>query len=89
MFFNVTTPKFAAQAIRKADDIGWKPLHLLNNVSTSVGSVLKPAGLEKSKGIITVALPQGPDRPAVAGRRRNMKDWSAWMKKYNPDGGQD
>src|ERR671939_938526 len=44
IFFNVTTPKFAAQAIKKAHEIGWKPLHLLNNVSTSVGSVLKPAG---------------------------------------------
>ena len=44
VFFNVTTPKFAAQAIRKAYDIGWKPVQYLNNVSISVGSVLKPAG---------------------------------------------
>src|SRR2546421_12730410 len=53
VFFNVTTPKFAAQAIRKAYDIGWRPVQYLNNVSTSVGSVLTPAGLEKSVGIIT------------------------------------
>src|SRR3954464_187729 len=55
VLFNVTTPKFAAQAIRKAYDIGWKPVHYLNNVSTSVGSVLTPAGLEKSVGLITAA----------------------------------
>src|SRR6478672_4939580 len=41
VFFNVTTPKFAAQAIKKAHEIGWNPVHLLNNVSNSVGSVLK------------------------------------------------
>ncbi len=51
VFFNVTTPKFAAQAIKKAAEIEWKPVHLLNNVSNSLGSVLKPAGLDNSKGI--------------------------------------
>ena len=49
VFFNVTTPKFAAQAIKKSAEIGWKPLHLLNNVSASIGGVLKPAGLENAK----------------------------------------
>src|SRR4026209_484823 len=44
VFFNITTPKFAAQAIKKAHEIGWKPLHFLNNVSSSLGTVLKPAG---------------------------------------------
>ena len=44
VFFNITTPKFAAQAIRKSHDIGWKPVHYLNNVSTSLGAVLIPAG---------------------------------------------
>src|SRR3954452_2256091 len=53
VFFQATTPKFAAQAIRKVYDIGWKPVHYLNNVSISIGSVLKPAGLEKAVGIIT------------------------------------
>src|SRR6188768_2111842 len=48
VFFNVTTPKFAAQAIKKAAEIGWKPLHLLNSVSNSVGGVLTPAGLDNS-----------------------------------------
>ena len=67
VFFNITTPKFAAQAIRKAADIGWQPLHLLNNVSNSVGSVLTPAGLDKSTGPDHLALPEGSDRSAMAG----------------------
>jgi branched-chain amino acid transport system substrate-binding protein len=53
VFFNITIPKFAVQAIKKSNDIGWKPLHFLNNVSSSLGTVLKPAGLEASKGLIT------------------------------------
>ena len=67
-FINITTPKFGAQAIRKAFDSGWKPLHILNNVGASVGSVLIPAGLDKAVGLITVAVLQGPERPAVEGR---------------------
>src|SRR5213078_2685142 len=46
VFMNITTPKFAAQAIKKNSEIGWKPLHFLNNVSASIGSVIKPAGPE-------------------------------------------
>ena len=53
MFFNVTTPKFAAQAIKKMNEIGWKPLHFLNSVSSSIGSVMKPAGFENGQGIIS------------------------------------
>src|SRR5213080_4985172 len=53
VFFNVTTPKFAAQAIKKMNEIGWKPVHFLNNVSASIGSVMKPAGFENSQGIIS------------------------------------
>ena len=71
VFFNITTPKFAAQAIKKIAEIGWKPLHFLNNVSASIGSVIKPAGFENSQGIISSALPQGPDRSAVEGRCRH------------------
>ncbi|KRR20502.1 branched-chain amino acid ABC transporter substrate-binding protein [Bradyrhizobium retamae] len=55
VFFNITTPKFAAQAIKKAFLIGWKPTHFLNNVSASIGSVIKPAGFEHSQGIISAA----------------------------------
>ncbi len=50
VFFNVTTPKFAAQAIKKMNEIGWKPMHFLNNVSASIGSVMKPAGFENATG---------------------------------------
>src|SRR4051794_11007220 len=55
VFVNITTPKFAAQAIKKTAEIGWKPLHFLNNVSASVGSVIKPAGYENSQDIISAA----------------------------------
>ena len=86
VFFNITTPKFAAQAIRKAAEIGWKPVHYLNNVSASVGSVLKPAGLENARGHHHRQLPQGPDRPAVGQNDQDCNDWLAFMKKYYPDG---
>src|SRR3981189_1538363 len=55
VFFNVTTPKFAAQAIKKMSEIGWKPLHLLNNVSASIGSVMKPAGFQNGQDIVSAA----------------------------------
>jgi ABC-type branched-subunit amino acid transport system substrate-binding protein len=55
IFFDIATPKFAAQAIKKVAEIEWKPLHILNNVSASVGSVIKPAGYENSQGIISAA----------------------------------
>jgi ABC-type branched-subunit amino acid transport system substrate-binding protein len=88
VFYNVTIPKFAVQAIKKAHDIGWKPLHLLNNVSSSLGTVLKPAGLEASTGLITalymkeITDPQWRNDPGY-------KDWLAWMKKYYPEGALD
>ena len=63
MFFNITTPKFAAQAIRKAYDIGWKPLHYPEQRLDSVGSVLTPAGLDKSVGLITVGYLKDPNDP--------------------------
>ena len=62
VFINITTPKFAAQAIKKNAEIGWKPLHFLNNVSASIGSVMKPAGFENAPGHHLVAIPQGSDR---------------------------
>jgi branched-chain amino acid transport system substrate-binding protein len=62
-FINISTPKFAAQAIRKAYDIGWRPLQYLTNVSSSVSAVLKPAGLEKSVGIIVAAFVKDPNDP--------------------------
>ena len=83
-FFNITTPKFAAQAIRKVADVGWKPVHYLNQVSASVGSVLKPAGLDKSVGLISMQYIKDPSDPKWA-NDKPMQDYLAFMKKYLPD----
>jgi branched-chain amino acid transport system substrate-binding protein len=83
-FLNATTPKFAAQAIRKSYDIGWKPLHFLNNVSISVSSVLTPAGLEKSAGVITADYRKDPTDPRWKDDA-GYKQWLEFMKKYMPD----
>jgi branched-chain amino acid transport system substrate-binding protein len=85
VFFNVTTPKFAAQAIKKVGDLGWHPTQFLNNVSTSFASVMKPAGLDNSNGIISTGYLKDPtdvqwkDDPS-------MVKWREFMKKYYPDG---
>jgi branched-chain amino acid transport system substrate-binding protein len=60
VFVDITGPKFAAQAIRKAAQIGWKPLHFLNTVATSIGAVIQPAGFENAQGIISVAYLMDP-----------------------------
>ena len=75
-------PKFAAQAIRKVFDIGWKPTHFLSNVSISVGSVIQPAGLEKSIGIISAGYYKDPTDPQWQDTP-DYNEWLAWMKKYN------
>ena len=85
VFYNVSIPKFAVQAIKKSHDIGWKPLHLLNSVSSSVGVVLKPAGLEASKGLITTFYIKDPTDPQWK-KDKAYQDWLAFMKKYYPDG---
>src|SRR6266567_1027664 len=85
VLFNVTTPKFAAQAIKKAHEIGWQPIHLLNNVSNSVGSVLKPAGLDAAKGILSTAYLKDPT-DATWDNDPAKKEWIAFMDKYFPDG---
>jgi branched-chain amino acid transport system substrate-binding protein len=85
VFFNESSPKFAAQAIRKAAEIGWKPVQFLASVSNSVGSVLKPAGFENATGILSTYYlkdPTGPtwkDDPAI-------KQWASFMDKYFPEG---
>jgi branched-chain amino acid transport system substrate-binding protein len=84
-FFIFATPKFAAQAIRKSVDIGWKPLTFLNNVSTSLATVLQPAGLDKSVGLITANYVKDPTDPQWK-NDAGMKDWLVWMKKYYPEG---
>jgi branched-chain amino acid transport system substrate-binding protein len=85
VFFNVTIPKFAAQAIRKAGEIGWKPIHLLNSVSQSVGGVLRPAGLEYSKGLFSTYYLKDPTDPQWQNDAA-YKDWVAFMEKYYPEG---
>jgi branched-chain amino acid transport system substrate-binding protein len=85
VFFNVTIPKFASQAIKKAHDIGWKPLHILNNVSASVDVVLKPAGIEASKDLLTALYLKDPTDPQW-NSDQGMKDWRAFMQKYYPEG---
>ena len=62
-FINITTPKFAAQSIRKAFDSGWKPLHIINNVGASTGSVLVPAGVDKAVGLLTLQYYKDPNDP--------------------------
>ncbi len=83
-FVNITTPKFAAQAIKRAHDMGWKPLHFLNNVSSSVGAVLMPAGLDKSKGLITAAYIKD-STDTQWNKDPSMQRWRDFMKKYMPN----
>ena len=82
-FFNIAIPKFAAQAIRKAADIGWKPAHYLNNVSSSVASTIKPAGFENCQGILTAQYLMDPTDKQWD-THAEMKMWKAWMAKSNP-----
>ncbi len=85
VFVNITTPKFAAQAIKKIAEIEWKPLHFLNNVAASVGSVIKPAGFENAQGIVSAAYlkdvsdPQWDNDPG-------MKEFLAFLAKDFPEG---
>jgi branched-chain amino acid transport system substrate-binding protein len=85
IFFNVATPKFAAQAIRKVSEVGWKPLHILNNVSASIGSVMKPAGFEHGQGIVSAAYLKDATDPQWKGSA-DMKAWNAFMDRYMPGG---
>ena len=87
VFFNVATPKFAAQAIRKAADIGWKPAQYMTNVSASVTSVMKPAGFDNGQGVITAAYLKDPTDKRWEDDAE-MKTWRAWMDKYMPGANQ-
>ena len=84
-FFNITSPKFAAQAIKKAAEIGWKPTHYLNSVSASVGSVMIPAGVDNGVGIFTASYLKDPTDPQFQ-KGKEWDDWLAWMTKYQPKG---
>ncbi len=83
VFFNVTSTRFAALSIRKAAEMGWKPVHYLNKVSTAVGAVMTPAGLENGIGIISADHAKDPTDPQFQSGKE-YDDWLAWMKKYNP-----
>ena len=84
VFFNITTPKFAAQAIKKSSEIGWKPLHFLNNVSSSIGSVIKPAGFEHSQDIISSNYLKDPTDSQWK-NDAGMKAWNEFLDKYYPE----
>ncbi len=85
IFFNEASPKFAAQAIKKLAELSWKPVHLLASISASVGSVLKPAGLENSKGILSTGYLKDPTDPSWKNDPA-VKEWAAFMDKYYPEG---
>jgi branched-chain amino acid transport system substrate-binding protein len=84
VFVDVTSPKFAAQAIKKTAEIGWKPLHILTNVSVSVGAVIKPAGIDASQGIISSAYLKDPTDPHWK-NDPGMKAWNDFLDKYYPE----
>ncbi len=85
ILFDVSLGKFAAQAIKRTAEIGWKPMHLLNSVAASVGGVLRPAGLNNAIGILSSAYTKDPsDR--IWKDDAETKEWSAFMDRYYPDG---
>jgi branched-chain amino acid transport system substrate-binding protein len=84
LFMDITTPKFAAQAIKKVAEIGWKPTHILNNVSASVGSVFKPAGLENGIGVLSTGYLKDPSDPKTKDDP-TLKEFFAFLDKYMPD----
>jgi ABC-type branched-subunit amino acid transport system substrate-binding protein len=88
LFFSATTPKQAAQAIKKIAEIGWHPVHILDINATSVGAVMKPAGLEASKGVISVGYTKDPADPTWKDDA-GLKKYLDFMAKYYPDGDKD
>jgi branched-chain amino acid transport system substrate-binding protein len=85
LFFSASTPKFAAQAIKKNAELGWKPVHILDINATSVGAVMQPAGLEASKGVISVNYGKDPLDPTWKDDP-GMKKYFDFMAKYFPEG---
>jgi ABC-type branched-subunit amino acid transport system substrate-binding protein len=85
LFFSASTPKFAAQAIKKNAELGWKPVHILDINATSVGAVMQPAGLEASKGVISVNYGKDPLDPTWKDDA-GMKKYFDFMAKYFPEG---
>lgn len=85
IFLNFAIPKFAAQAIKKIGEIKWTPVQIVTNVSAQVSSVLKPAGLEHSQGIISAAFMKDPDDPRWKDDP-GMNEWRSFMQKWYPGG---
>jgi ABC-type branched-subunit amino acid transport system substrate-binding protein len=84
VLYDASTPKFSAQAIKKMAELEWKPVHILDVNSSSIGAVLKPAGLENSKGIISTTYTKDPLDPQWKNDPGMMK-YFAFMEKYQPD----
>ena len=82
---NISSPKFAAQAIKKIAEVDWKPLHILSNVSASVGSVIKPAGFENAQGIVSATYLKDPADPQWD-NDPGMKAFQGFLAKYYPEG---
>jgi len=85
VLFEITTPKFAAMAIKKVAELGWKPVHYLSSVSQSIAGVLKPAGFDNATGIISVTYLRDPLDPRWKDAKE-VQEYLAWMKKYYPEG---
>jgi branched-chain amino acid transport system substrate-binding protein len=85
VFFNISIPKFAAQSIRKAGELGCKPAHYLNGVSVSIGNVMKPAGFENCQSILSAHYLKEPTDPEYA-KDKDFLEWTEFMKKWYPTG---
>jgi branched-chain amino acid transport system substrate-binding protein len=84
VFVSISTPKFAAQAIKKAAELDWKPMYIQSNVGASTAGVLKPAGYENSQGILTAAYAKDGSDPQWD-TDEGMKKFYAFLAKYAPD----
>jgi branched-chain amino acid transport system substrate-binding protein len=87
IFINISTPKFAAQAIKKLSELKWKPVHFLTNVSGSIGSVMKPAGFDNDQGILSTTYLKDPQDPQWK-NDPGLNEWRAFMTKWYPEGDQ-
>lgn len=87
VIMDFTTPKFSTQVIRKVAELQWKPLQFVASVGSHVGSVLKPAGFENSRGVITGHWVKDPNDPAMADDA-GVKEWRSFMTRYYPGGDQ-
>lgn len=84
VLINFTTPKFAAQTIKKVTELNWKPLHVLPSVSSSIGSVIKPAGVDNAQGIISATYAKDATDPQWD-NDPGMKEFHAFLAKYVPE----